>query len=534
MYTSYFGFQDEPFSLTPTSRLFYSNPVYEKAYENLLRGIREHVGLMILTGEVGTGKTTLFRRIVNVLEEDPTVHVISSYYSTLTAAELLNFLSEHLGLATETASPAFVTQALLDFLHVCVQEGKTVTLFLDEAQDLEDEVLETLHRFVNAPSGEQKALQIVLVGQEPELGDKLALPRFRGLQQDLAVRSRLEHLKSEEVVAFIQHRLRLVGCEREDLFSPESLQLIARYSQGIPRLINLLCDNALRATHQALERQVSASILQKVAYTLRLAKREAPVLEERREREMPRTSRQEAMPADFAKVEPKGESKSFRSTFVWGGVGAAMLILLGVVFFSFSMRREGGVLSESSRTRFVEGVPQSESTTAELETLLEKSANLAVSVESASEHMRLDGQSINKGKGVFERLAAQRPGLQPLAWGVATASPAVALLLSEKEWTMLSKAEQTDLTFYVESLISTVRANPDLYIEEFQDTPLFEAFRAKVIDLCAECWVIGVGPLTRKNDQVLFDRIVVQGDALWAKSSAPKRGVKASEFRVGR
>jgi len=220
MYTSYFDFRDEPFSLTPTSRLFYSNPVYEEAYEKLLRGIHERVGLMMLTGEVGTGKTTLLRRLIGVLEKDSTVHVISSYYSTLTSTELLNFLSENLGLATEGGRPVSEVRVLSEFLRARSREGKTVALFLDEAQDLEEEMFETLHHLVSVPRGREKALQIVLVGQEPELGEKLALPRLLSLRQDLVVRSRLKHLKLEEVAAFIQHRLRLVGCEREDLFSP--------------------------------------------------------------------------------------------------------------------------------------------------------------------------------------------------------------------------------------------------------------------------------------------------------------------------
>ena len=139
MYTSYFGFHDEPFSLTPTSRLFYSNPVYEEAYEKLLQGIRERVGLMMLTGEVGTGKTTVLRRLIGVLEEDPTVHVISSYYSTLTSAELLNFLSENLGLTSEGGQSVLAEQVLSEFLGTYAREGKTVAFFLDEAQDLEEE-----------------------------------------------------------------------------------------------------------------------------------------------------------------------------------------------------------------------------------------------------------------------------------------------------------------------------------------------------------------------------------------------------------
>jgi type II secretory pathway predicted ATPase ExeA len=531
MYTSYFDFRDEPFSLTPTSHLFYSNPVYEEASEKLLRGIHERVGLMMLTGEVGTGKTTLLRRLIGVLEEDPTVHVISSYYSTLTSTELLNFLSENLGLATEGGRPVSEVRVLSEFLHARSREGKTIALFLDEAQDLEEEVFETLHHLVSIPQGREKALQIVLVGQEPELGEKLALPRLLSLRQDLVVRARLEHLKREEVAAFIQHRLRLVGCEREDLFSPESLRLITLYAQGIPRLINLLCDNALREAYKTSQQCVSETILQKVAHNLHLAKEEGSPPNELRDEEIRWASRETA-PTDVAGASPLGRRARLLSALAWGGGGMVVLILLGIAFFTFRIVRAERERSAVPRLRFEDSAQQQRPTSGGQETLLKRFTDLIASALSPSGQDQLDDQSIARGQAVLERLATQRQDIQPLVWGAATANPAVALLLSEQEWTILSKEEQVALTLYMESLIPTVRANPDPYIKEFQDTPLRDTFRAKIVDLCADCWLIGVGPLMQNNEQVLFDSIVVQGDSLWAKSSSFDRGVKASEFRA--
>lgn len=533
MYTSFFHFRDEPFSLTPTSRLFYSNPVYEEAYEKLLRGIHERVGLMMLTGEVGTGKTTLLRRLIGVLDADPTVHVISSYYSTLASAELLTFLSENLGLAQKGAPPGSEAQVLGEFLRAHSQAGKTVALFLDEAQDLEEEVLETLHQLVNVQPGKKKAIQIVLVGQEPELGEKLALPRLLSLRQNLAVCSRLEHLKRDEVATFIQHRLRLVGCEREDLFSPESLRLIALYAQGIPRLINLLCDNALREAYKTSQQCVSETVLQHVARNLLLTPEESSPPDKAREVVVWRMG-EETLPADMAGASPIGVKNRLLSALAWGGGGIVVLILLGIAFLIFSPPRDERTSSEFSHARSEDNVQPQEPTLRRQETLLRRLTNLIASTLSRGEHERLDGQSITQGKVVFERLATRRQDLQPLVWGIATTTPSVALLLSEQEWTTLSKEEQVALTFYMESLIPAVRANPDPLIREFQATPLHDVFRARIGALCVDCWVIGVGSLTQTNQQVLFDRIVVQGDSLWEKSPLLNRGIKASEFRVVR
>ena len=195
--------------------------------------------------------------------------------------------------------------------------------------------------------GKEKVLQVVLVGQEPELGEKIALPRLLGLRQDLVVRSRLEHLKREEVTAFIQHRLRLVGCEREDLFSPESLRLITLYSHGIPRLINLLCDNALREAYRTSQQGVSETILQKVAHNLLLTKEEASPPDKLQKEGSRRASRKTA-PASMVGAVSIRRRERFLSVLAWGGGGMVVLILLGIVFSTFSTTREGKEQAKSS------------------------------------------------------------------------------------------------------------------------------------------------------------------------------------------
>jgi len=281
MYTTYFGFQEEPFSLTPTSHLFYTNPVYETAYARLLDGIRGRKGFIVLTGEVGTGKTTLLRRLMDQLEEDPTVSVAFSYYSILPFEEFLSFVCADFKLPVKGGGYSQEIQAFSEFLLARAQEGGTTALLIDEAQDLKEEVLENFLRLSHPQPAGETLLQVILVGQQPELEEKLSQPRFSQLKQRIALHCQLEHLKTEEVNTFIHHRLRLVGYKRQDLFSPEAIQLIALYSKGIPRLINLLCDNALRATYEASRKTISAQIIQKVAYHLQLAESKVAQLETR-------------------------------------------------------------------------------------------------------------------------------------------------------------------------------------------------------------------------------------------------------------
>ncbi|MGE0681624.1 MAG: ExeA family protein [Candidatus Binatia bacterium] len=481
MYTTYFGFHDEPFSLTPAPHFFYANVVYKDVYGKLLEGIRNHKGIMVLTGEVGAGKTTLLRRLLDTLAEDPAIHTIFSYYSTLSFEDFFSFICQDLGLTRTEEGDTADVQVFSAFLHARAQAGETIALLIDEAQDLREDVLERLFAFSETQQMKGAPLQILFVGQYPELDDKLNRPRFRRLKQAIALRCQLVHLGTHEVSAFIHHRLRLVGYERQDLFSPEALRLITRYSQGNPRLINLLCDNALRATQAASQATVSATTLQKVARTLRLVDELAVGQEEERKQ---------------GNVLTKAESPAtgVSRPFIWSRRVAVLLLLLGL---SFSTLR-GGL----GKNPFKE--------------------------DPASSNVQ---QKI-QGQAIFARIAVHHPDIRPLVWGLATETPALALLLPEREWWRLTKDEQVALTLYMESLIPAVRANPESYLEEFRATPVYDVFHRKVAHLCADCWVIGSGELSQSRTAAFFDRILVQGDSLWNKSLAGGQGVRASEFRT--
>jgi general secretion pathway protein A len=494
MYTAYFGFREEPFGLTPTSRLFYTNPVYEEAYTKLLEGINKRKGFIMLTGEVGTGKTTLLRRLINTLNTDPTVSVLFSSYSILTFAELLSFICADLGLGGNEEKHPQDMPVLSKFLRARSQKGGTTALLIDEAQDLEEEALENLQLLSYSRIGGEKLLQIILAGQQPELEEKLSQPSLHHLKQCIAVRCQLEHLKTTEVKEFIQHRLRLVGYERQDLFCPEAIQLIALYSTGIPRLINLLCDNALRATYETAQKTVSAEVVQKVAHHLRLKQESTARHAAGREKRTLGEALQ-LLRTKLGEYTPR-LSASLKGTGI-------LLALLGMIVLTVRVGEQLGIQTSEKESA------------------------------SSSHVVRLSiSEYALRGKTILKDLMDRNQEVRPMVWGLATASPAIALLIPETTWSKLSKEDQVSLTWYLESLIPSVRTHPDQYIEEFYGAPVYEMFRTKIAGLCGDCWVIGLSHLTGDTKNLLFDKVIVQGDSLWKKAPPYSRGVKASAFRV--
>jgi general secretion pathway protein A len=267
MYNEYFGFREKPFNVTPDPRYFYTNPIYQEAYASLLYGIRERKGFIVLTGEVGTGKTTLLRRLMNNPEEN--VRLVFFYNTTLTFEELVRFACEELGLPVKGSGRLEKIQALNEFLVGQSKKGGTVVLLVDEAQNLTDDVLENLRLLSNLETATEKLLQIVLVGQS-ELDVKLSQPQLRQIKQRVALQCRLDRLKDREVGPFINYRLRVAGYEREELFTADAIKEVASRSRGIPRLINIICDNALLIAYATSVKKISADIIREVANDLRL------------------------------------------------------------------------------------------------------------------------------------------------------------------------------------------------------------------------------------------------------------------------
>ena len=268
MYNSYFGFLESPFNVTPDPRFFYTNPVYLEAYANLRYGIEAKKGFIVIIGEVGTGKTTLLRKLLHGLED--TVHSVFIFNTCLSFPELLQITLHDLGLTPKDASKLSMLEQLNDYLIKQIKPNHTVAMLIDEAQDLSDEVLENLRLLSNLETDREKLLQIVLMGQ-PELETKLDQTRLRQLKQRVAVRCRLGPLKDEEVGPYIDFRLRTAGYNGKTLFHRDAVQQIASYSKGIPRLMNIICDNALLIAYAESKKTISPDIIKEVARDLRIA-----------------------------------------------------------------------------------------------------------------------------------------------------------------------------------------------------------------------------------------------------------------------
>ena len=267
MYEQHFGFRESPFSITPDPRYFYANPVYREAYANLRYGIEAKKGFIAITGEVGTGKTTLLRKLM--LSLDKTIQTVLVFNTDVTFNELLRVILRDLGLPTAGKDRLGLVEELNDYLIEQLEHGRTVCLLIDEVQHLSDESLEGLRLLSNLETDRQKLLQIVLMGQ-PELQPKLDQPHLRQLKQRIAVRSELSRLRDDEVGSYISFRLQVAGCNNPDLFHSDAVEKIAFYSKGIPRLINVICDNALVIAFAASEKNVSADVIGEVVRDLRI------------------------------------------------------------------------------------------------------------------------------------------------------------------------------------------------------------------------------------------------------------------------
>ena len=268
MYQDYFGFSTLPFSITPDPRFFYDdNPSCREAFAALRYGIEARKGFVVITGEAGTGKTTLLKAFVESAEI--TVHTAFVINPKLTVSELLRFVLNDLGIGASTHDRGALTLQLNDYLLEQFKKGHVVALLIDEAQQMSNELHEELRLLSNLETQNDKLIQIVLVGQ-PELEERLDQPELRQLKQRIALRCRLAPLNDQAVHHYIEARLKTAGFRDKDLFDSGAVEKIALYSGGIPRLINVICDNALLSCYALSKKKVSAEIIEEVACDLRL------------------------------------------------------------------------------------------------------------------------------------------------------------------------------------------------------------------------------------------------------------------------
>jgi general secretion pathway protein A len=246
MYLNYFGLSDNPFSIAPNPDYLYMSPRHKEALAHLTFGLHESGGFVMLTGEVGTGKTTVSRKLLQQLPDNTQVAMILN--PTLSALELLATICDELGLRynENKASLKYFTDRILKKLANNHTDGINTVLIVDEAQHLLPEVLEQLRLLTNLETNREKLLKVLLIGQ-PELQQLLKRNELRQLAQRITARYHLLPLNGYEVKEYIAHRLSVANGDRS-IFSKSTLQAVYQISAGIPRVINLLCDRALTLT----------------------------------------------------------------------------------------------------------------------------------------------------------------------------------------------------------------------------------------------------------------------------------------------
>ena len=250
MYKDYYHLREEPFKITPDPRFLYMTDQHREALNHMLYGIRYRKGFICLTGEVGAGKTTLCRALLQEL--GPTYHTALIINPVLTDTQLLRAIVDEFGIETKPRDRLGYTNLLNDFLLKASSAGRDAVLIVDEAQDMSIKGLEGIRLLSNLETDSQKLLQICLVGQ-PELRDKLRRPQLRQLAQRITVRFHLAKMNVPETEEYIRHRLSVAGLEGDEDNSPKfdsgAIREIYRYSRGTPRLVNAIGDKALLAAY---------------------------------------------------------------------------------------------------------------------------------------------------------------------------------------------------------------------------------------------------------------------------------------------
>ncbi|MCR4336420.1 MAG: AAA family ATPase [Candidatus Omnitrophica bacterium] len=261
MYNKFYGFSETPFNLTPNSRFFFASNKHTEALSTLIYAIEGRKGFVVITGEIGSGKTTVCRTLLGQLNSKTQTALITNTH--LSSKDLLSTILEDLEIEHKPGSKAKLLSQLNNYLIEQLRLDQNVVLIIDEAQNLSPSVLEEVRMLSNLETENEKLIQIIFLGQ-PELKKKLSLPRLEQLRQRISVFFHISPLSREDAKAYILHRLRIASGTNTEFFTEEALDAVYEFSRGTPRLINQICDSALLTGYTEDTKVIDRKIIEEV------------------------------------------------------------------------------------------------------------------------------------------------------------------------------------------------------------------------------------------------------------------------------
>jgi len=261
MYTKFYGFSEKPFNTTPDSKFFFASSKHSEALNSLIYAINERKGFVVITGEIGAGKTTVSRTLLNKIDGDTKIALITNTH--ITQKELIEQILDDLSVEYSPGGKQKLMRQLNKFLIEQLAMNINVVLIIDEAQNLTPKVLEEVRMLSNLETEKEKLLQIILMGQ-PQLKTKLHHPKLEQFKQRIAINYHITSLTIEETHEYIKHRIKLVTQNPEQIFTHEAINSLFYYSNGIPRIINLVCDSALLSGYVCDSKIITPVIMNEV------------------------------------------------------------------------------------------------------------------------------------------------------------------------------------------------------------------------------------------------------------------------------
>jgi general secretion pathway protein A len=258
MYTKFYGLEEEPFSTTTNPKYLYRSKMHQQALDRLVAAVSERRGINAIIGEPGLGKSTLIRTLLSGFSSN--IQYAWVFNTTLDARELLKYICRDFGFSPQGKDQSDLLMELYAFLIDRYEQGKYTLLVIDEAQNLKHEVLEQVRQLSNLETSRRKLLQVILSGQ-PQLDVHLDHPDLFQLKQRISFKSRLYRMNLEDTREYIQFRLNKAAAKKENLFSQAALELIYEFSDGVPRIINQICENALMTAAENKETQIQSSCI---------------------------------------------------------------------------------------------------------------------------------------------------------------------------------------------------------------------------------------------------------------------------------